>query len=177
MTEICSVHILQWLKDFVPIVASVAVIVVTISFNRWQRRLEREKLRHSLYDRRMAVYICFRELLLGLLGKTDDELQALYQKSFIASQEVSFLFEEKGDLKTYLEELCDRILKEVIQNIDYFEGVKQFQNPTDITVEIRKELIERTEVFGASKLKIHNEHLQKLPEKFAPFLRLTDSPK
>lgn len=61
-----------WLKDGAPIAVSIAVLIVTWSYNRWQRRLAKQQLRYQLYERRMAIYVIFRELLLALPEKDDD---------------------------------------------------------------------------------------------------------
>lgn len=159
-------QILQSIKDFAPVVssiASLALLVVTISSNRWQGQLEREKLRHSLSDRRMKVYNCFLELLFALRNKSGSELRDLTYKAMIASQEVLFLFEGQDDLRTYLQKLCIRIHNEIISNKFAVEELPILQT--------RREQLEQ------NISKICDENLPKLPEMFAPFLKLTDSPR
>ena len=67
-------------KRFAPVVLSIAVLVVTFSFNRWQRRLGREQLRHQLYERRVAVYGAFRELLLTFPRKATTRLKLSFER-------------------------------------------------------------------------------------------------
>lgn len=67
---------------------------MTWFFNRWQKRLAKQKLRHDLYDRKMAIYVAFRELLLALPDiKKSDDIKALLYKANIARLEAPFLFD------------------------------------------------------------------------------------
>jgi hypothetical protein len=161
-----------WLKDVGPFTVSVAVVLVTISFNFWQRRLAKQQLRHQLYDRRMVVYGAFRDLLLALPEKGDDEIKALVRRASIARFEVAFLFEGNLKLQTYLDQLCKRVNDEVLKNIVSLDTLKQagITSGLEIVQDIRK----RATQLGAAKLEIPGEHLERLPQEFAPFLKLTD---
>lgn len=168
-----SERILGWTKDFAPVIVSVVVMVLTLFFNHWQRRLGREQLRHQLYDRRMAVYSAFRELLLSLPEKDDTEIKRLFQAASIARAEVVFLFEDDQTLHAYLEKLCKRVSEEVINNIFFLDGTKGepalMNDP-----EIAKESMTRAHQLGLAKLRIPQDYLPELPQQFAPFLKLTD---
>jgi hypothetical protein len=107
-----AVTIHEWVKDLAPVVVSIAVLWVTISFNRWQGRLAKQKLRHDLYERRMAVYIAFRDLLIALPEKGDEEIKASHRKASIARFEASFLFDDPN-LPTYLEDVCKQVSDQV----------------------------------------------------------------
>lgn len=165
--------VLRWLRDFAPIAVSIAVLVVTLSFNSWQRRLAREHLRHQLYERRVAVYGAFRELLLALPEKSDDEIKALFRKASIARFEVAFLFEDDKNLQAYLEQLCRRVTDEVINNIFFLDGMKQ-QTAIMNDPQIAQDFARRANQLGVAKLKIPGDHLTQLPQEFAAFLKLTD---
>lgn len=166
--------VLSWVKDFAPIIVSIAVIWVTLSFNSWQRRLAREQLRHQLYERRIAVYGAFRELLLALPEKDNDEIKGLFfGKLRIARSEVPFLFEDDPKLQAYLEQLCKRVTEEVINNIFFTDGIKQ-QPAIMHDPKVAQDFATRANQLALAKLKIPEDHLARLPEEFAPFLRLTD---
>lgn len=168
-----SESILRWTKDFAPIVVSVVVVVVTLFFNHWQRRLGREQLRHQLYERRVAVYGAFRELLLALPEKSNNEIKGLFREASIARFEVTFLFEDDQRLHAYLEKLCTRVAEEVINNIFFIEGTKR--EPTLMNdSEIAQEFLTRANQLALAKFRIPQDHLSELPQQFAPFLRLTD---
>jgi hypothetical protein len=81
--------ILEWLKALVPAFIALAVLIVTGLFYYWQVRLAKRKLRHELYDRRMAIYVAFRELLIALpdTKTSDDDIKALVRKANIARLE------------------------------------------------------------------------------------------
>jgi hypothetical protein len=168
-----SEWVLKWVRDFAPVVVSIAVLVVTFSFNRWQRRLAREQLRHQLYERRVAVYSAFRELLLALPEKSDDEIKALFRKASIARFEVPFLFDNDAKLRVYLEQICERTTEEVINNIFFVDGMKQ-QSAIMNDPQIARDFATRANQLGLAKLKIPEDHLTRLPQEFAPFLKLTD---
>jgi lysylphosphatidylglycerol synthetase-like protein (DUF2156 family) len=94
--------VLEWLKDLAPIVVSLAAVVVSLavffvtrSFNEWQKLLAKQKVRHDLYDRRMAIYVAFRELLTALpdAKKSHDDIKALLFKANSARYQAPFLFE------------------------------------------------------------------------------------
>jgi hypothetical protein len=99
----------QTARDFGLLIASVSAIYFTRSFNKWQRRLEQEKLRFQLYDRRLGVYFVFRELLQTLLENGDDETKASFLKAAPARLEVPFLFADNPDLEACLEQICARV--------------------------------------------------------------------
>jgi hypothetical protein len=157
-----------WIKDCAPILVSIAVLVVTLSFNSWQRRLAKQQLRHQLYERRMAIYVSFRELLLALPEKDDDEIKALFRKASIARFEVPFLFEDDPKLQTYLEQLCKRVGDEVYGNIVSIEALKRAGAMADPLI------VQKATQLGTAKLEIPGDHLPQLPKEFAAFLKLTD---
>jgi hypothetical protein len=161
-----------WLKDAGPFAASVAVVLVTISFNVWQRRFAKQQLRHQLYDRRMVVYGAFRDLLLALPDKGDDEIKARVRKASIARFEVAFLFEGNLRLQTYLDRLCERVNDEVLENIVSLDTLKRAGIRSG--PEVVQGISSGASQLSAAKLEIPGEHLERLPQEFAPFLKLTD---
>jgi hypothetical protein len=162
--------ILEWLKALVPSFLALAVLIVTGLFYYWQVRLAKQKLRHDLYDRRIAIYVAFRELLIALPEK-DDEIKALLRKANIARFEAPFLFNDVN-LPAYLVQLCEQITEEVIGNRMFVEAVKNeaglMNNP-----EVAPEFAKRAARFGVAKLEIPDRHLRELPQHFAE-LKLTD---
>lgn len=62
--------ILELLKVLGPLLLAKVVAIATQQFQKWQVRLAKQKLRHDLYDRRLAIYVAFQELL----RKSDDDL-------------------------------------------------------------------------------------------------------
>ena len=172
-TSDMAATVLGWLKDLAPVIVSIAVLFVTWSFNRWQARLAKQKLRHDLYDRRMAIYVAFRELLMALpdTKKSDDDINALLRNANIARFEAPFLF-DNANLPSYLEQLCKQITEEVIGNNMFVEAVRDepalMGNP-----EAGREFLRRAARPGVAKLEIAEQHFRELPQQFAE-LKLTD---
>ncbi len=166
-------YVLEGLRDFASVVVSVAVLAVTLSFNRWQRRLASEQLRHQLYERRMAAYSAFRELLLALPEKNGEEIKDLFQKAHLAGSEIPFLFEDDKDLQTYVDQLLQRVNDEVVKPIYFLEETRQEPGMLN-GPKSAKDWTERVDKLGSAKLNIHGEHFTQLPQKFAPYLKLTD---
>ncbi len=166
---VATVH--ECLKDLAPVVVSIAVFLVTLSFNRWQVRLAKQKLRHDLYDRRMTVYAAFRELLIALPEKGDDEIKVLLRKANIARFEAPFLF-DNVNLPAYLEELCKQITEEVIGNTMFVQALKN-ETALKNNPEAACEFMQRAARPGIAKLEIPEHHLRELPQQFAE-LKLRD---
>jgi len=166
-----TVH--EWLKDLAPVVVSIAVLFVTWSFNSWQARLAKQKLRHDLYDRRIAIYFVFWELLTALpdAKKSDDDINALLRKAHSARYQAPFLFDNVR-LPNYLEQLCKQITEEVIGNSMFVEAMKDkpalMNNPEAV-----REFLQRAARPGVAKLEIAERHLRELNQQFAE-LKLTD---
>ncbi len=119
-------HVLKGLRDFAAVAVSVAVLAVTLSFNRWQRRLAREQLRHQLYERRMAVYSTFCELLTDLpYANSREKVTSLSRSARLARSEIPFLFEDDRDLQTYVDQLLQRVNDEVVNGIFFLDGMQQ----------------------------------------------------
>jgi hypothetical protein len=167
-----TVH--EWLKDLAPVVVSIAVLFVTWSFNGWQKRLAKQKLRHDLYDRRMAIYVVFRELLMALpdTKKSDADIKALLHNANIARFEAQFLF-DNANLPAYLEQLCKQITEEVIGNSMVVEAVMKNEAALVNNPEAVREFLQRAARPGVAKLEIAERHFRELPEQFAE-LKLTD---
>jgi hypothetical protein len=163
----------EWLKDLAPVVVSIAVLGVTFSFNRWQRRLAKEQLRHQLYERRAAIYAAFRELLIALPEKSDNEIKTLFRKATIARFEVPFLFEYDPKLQAYLEQLCKQVGEDVISNIVSLDAMGRAGLPMN-DPQMIQDMMNKTSQLGAAKLEIPDRHLRELPQEFARFLKLTD---
>ena len=167
-------YVLEGLRDFAAVAVSVAVLAVTLSFNRWQRRLASEQLRHQLYERRMAACSAFRELLTGLpYADSREKINPLFQKAHLAGSEIPFLFEDDKDLQTYVDQLLQRVRDEVVNAIPFLEVMKQKPDML-MSPAIAKDWREQANQFSLAKLKIPGEHFTQLPQKFGPYLRLTD---
>jgi HEAT repeat protein len=168
MDAIC---ILEWLKVLGPIIVAIAVFFVTWSFYRWQIRLAKQKLRHDLYDRRFAIYAAFRELLIALIEKNDEEIVAAFRKASIARIEAKFVL---GDtkLEAILDDLCKQVTDDVISNIMYIDGMKPHLATSD--PQTRQDFAERVGRLGKSKLTVFGRYFEELPKHFANFLKLTD---
>jgi hypothetical protein len=106
-------EVLEWLKALGPLLLAVVVAYVTWRFQQWQVRLEKEKLRHQLYDRRFAIYKAFQKLLIALVDKPDDEVKAAFKKAGIACSDALFLLPDP-EVQAYLNELHKQVLDEVI---------------------------------------------------------------
>lgn len=160
-------------KDFAVVIVSVAVFFATRSFNKWQEKLAKQQLRTKLYDRRLSVYLLFRELLLALPEKSKDEIEAVYKRARLALLEVPFLFEDGSDLHDYLEKVCIRVANEIINNT-----LDMTPQPADILFDHgnqrAEEVKERKRHYDATKVAMKDEFLTQLPEKFGVFLMLTD---
>jgi hypothetical protein len=170
MIYIYTPCILQWLKAIGPAAVALAVFFVTWSFYRWQVRLAKQKLRHDLYDRRFAIYVAFRELLLALPEKSDDEIKNAFRKANIARFEAPFLL---GDpkIQANLEALCKQVTEDVISNIMYRDAMEsQVKNDPQIV----RDYNERMDRLGQAKLIIPDRYFEELSEQFAKFLRITD---
>lgn len=161
----------RWVKDIGPLAVSIAVVCVTISYNRWQTRVAKQKLRHDLYERRFSVYKTFQDLLLALTDKDDDEIRVAFQEAGIARLEVPFLFGDTA-LQSYLDGLCNEIL-EVIKDINYIQGVKQYRTMMN-DPQVAQELTVRGSRLGSAKLDIRGRHLEELVKQFGRSLKLSD---
>jgi hypothetical protein len=164
---------LEWLKALGPLVLGVAVFVAAVWFQKWQVRLAKQKLRHELYDRRMAIYVAFRELLVALPEKGDDDIKALLRKATIARFEAPFLLGDAPNIQAYLEELCKQVTDDVIANINFLDTARE-QGMLMNDPQAAREFTERASRLGAAKLDIPDRHLRELPQRFAKLLNLTD---
>lgn len=163
--------ILGWLKDLGPLLLAVAVAWATWRFQKWQVRLAKQKLRHDLYDRRLAIYVAFEELLVALPEKRDEEIKAALRKAQIASRQGPFLL---GDptIQAYLEGLCKQITDDVIGNIMFLDAMRQQGAMSD--PKVGPDIARRANALGQAKLTIPDLHLGELSEQFREFLKLTD---
>ena len=168
MTAMC---ILDWLKAIGPLAITLAVFVATCWFYRWQVRLAKQKLRHDLFDRRFAIYAAFRELLLALIEKNDDEIKAAFQKASIARFEARFVLDDPK-IDTTLEALCKQANDDVISNIVYFDAMRPHGTMND--PQISREFAERGGRLGKAKLDLVGRYFEELPKQFEKYLKLTD---
>ncbi|MGA7240408.1 MAG: hypothetical protein WBY44_32285 [Bryobacteraceae bacterium] len=172
-TSDMAATVLEWRKDLAPVVVSIAVLFVTLSFNRWQVRLGKEKLRHDLYERRFAIYLAFKELLLGLPEKPDAEIKTALRKASVARFEVSFLLADDSKIQAQLDEICKQVSDDVIANIMFIDAMNE--NPAmKSDPRVIRDFNERASRLSVAKLNITNRYLGELPQLFKPFLRLTD---
>jgi|ERR1035437_6632410 hypothetical protein len=165
--------ILEWLKALASPAVALAVFFLMLSFNRWQVHLSREKLRHDLYDRRFAIYLAFKELLLGLPEKSDDEIKASFRKASVARFEASFLLEDDPKIQAYLDRICKEVNDDVIANIMFIDAVNQ-NRALNNDLQAVRDFTERASRLGVAKLSIPDRCLAELPQLFKPFLKLTD---
>ena len=167
------VTLIQSAREIVLLGVSVAVLVATLKFNIWQKKLGKQQLRNKLYDRRLPVYLVFRELLQVLSEKGDDQIKAVFQRARFGLLEVPFLFEDNPDLQAYLEKVCTRITDAVINNtVDM--NTKREDVLYDHDNQRAHESEERKKQYSATKRKIQGEYLPQLHGKFGAFLNLTD---
>lgn len=161
-----------WLRDLGPTLVALAVFWLTWSYNRWQVRFAKQKLRQDLYDRRFAIYVAFQELLLALPEKGDDEIRAAFRKASVARLQAPFLLGDT-EIQVYLERLCKRVHEDVIANIMYCDAIRR--DPALRTIpEVVAELTTRASHLGKAKLDLPDQHLKELPQRFAAFLTLQD---
>jgi hypothetical protein len=168
MDAIC---ILEWLKAIGPIAVALVVFIATFWFYSWQIRLTKQKLRHDLYDRRFAIYALFRELLIALIEKNNEEIMAAFRKASIARIEAKFLLDDPI-LEATLDTLCKQVTDDVISNIMYIDGMKPHLATLD--PQTHQEFGERADRLGRAKLILVGKYFEELPKQFAQFLKLTD---
>jgi hypothetical protein len=166
-----AIGILEWLKAIGPVAVALAVLVATCWFYRWQIRLAKQKLRHDLYDRRFAIYVAFRELLLAFIEKGDDEIMAAFRKASIARFEARFVLDDPK-IEENLDALCKQATDDVISNIMYFNAMKAHGTMND--PQICQEFAERGERLGMAKLALVGRYFEALPQQFEKYLKLTD---
>lgn len=166
----CTI-LLEWLKALGPLLLGAAVFCAALWFQKWQIRLAKQKLHHDLYERRFALYVAFRELLMALPEKSDDEIKAAFRKASTACSEGRFLL---GDpkIQEYLEDLCKRVNSDVIGNIMFLDAVKGVGMTND--PQMVQDVAERASRLGTAKLNLADHHLGELSKRFEEFLKLTD---
>jgi hypothetical protein len=171
ISDMDAVSILEWLKAIGPVAVALAVFIATCWFYRWQIRLAKQKLRHDLYDRRFAIYVAFRELLLALIEKNNDEITVAFRKASIARFEAPFVLADTK-IGAHLDALCKQVTDDVISNIMYFEAMKSQSTMND--TQILRDFNERADRLGRAKLIIADRYFEELPKQFEKFLKLTD---
>jgi hypothetical protein len=164
---------LEWLKALGPLVLGVAVLWAAVWFQKWQVLLAKQKLRHELYDRRMVIYVAFRELLIALPEKGDDDIKGLLRKAAVARFDAPFLLGDDPNIQAYLDELCKRVTDDVIANINFLDAARDQGTLMTDPLAVR-EFTERASRLGTAKLDIPDRHLRELPQRFAKSLNLTD---
>jgi hypothetical protein len=163
--------VLEWAKAVGSPLVALAVFVLAWFFNRWQVRLAKEKLRHDLYDRRFAIYIVFRDLLLALHASSVSEIGAALRKANIACLEAVFLL-DPGILE-YLYQLCEQVQAGVLDNMAACDSMKRDPGPMN-DPQVRRELTERELRLNSARRDILDRHFKELPQQFARFLKLTN---
>jgi hypothetical protein len=166
-----AIGILEWLKAIGPVAVALVVFIATFWFYRWQILLAKQKLRHDLYDRRFAIYVVFRELLIALIEKSNEEIMATFRKASIARIEAKFLLDDPI-LEANLDTLCKEVTDDVISNIMYIDGMKPHLATIDL--QTRQHFAERVDRLGKAKLTILGRYFEELPKQFAKFLKVTD---
>ena len=168
--------VVDGMKGYGPLVVSIVTIWVTWFLGSRQGRIQKEQLKHQLYDRRMAVYDSFRDLLFALPQKgndSDEEIKASFRKTDFARREIGFLFNDNQKIIIFAEKLCGQVRNEVVDNNDDL-----VVEPADTMFpEMSRPKLERIKQHEAAKLKIYEYFNPQLIELFGPFLKLTDNPK
>jgi hypothetical protein len=133
---------------------------VTRSFNEWQKVLAKQSY---LYDRRMAVYVAFWELLTGLpdAKKSHDDIKALLFKANSARYQAPFLF-DNVNLPSYLQQLCTEIAKDVIGTNMYLDAMSKQAAAIQNTPEAAKGIAENTQRLAAATVNIPERHLKEI---------------
>ena len=109
MTCLCFIdYVLNCLITFTPII--IAAIVATIAF--WQYKVNKDKLRLDLYNRRFDIYsrtLDFYQVLLSYNPSAESKtLQNNFIKGFRESQ---FLFDNKSGVYSILEQMNTKSLQ------------------------------------------------------------------
>jgi len=162
--------IVELLGDLGAFFVSLAVFGVTFWFSRWQVRIGRQKLRHDLYDRRLAIYVAFRELLFALVDKSDGEIRASFRKAQVARFEVPFLLND-SKIQAYLEDLSAEIRDRVITDIMFIQSSEGAETSDP---QFQQEVAKRISRLASAKIGLADGHLEKLSQQFGRFLNLTD---
>ena len=171
ISDMDAACILECLKAIGPVTVALAVFIATCWFYRWQIRLAKQKLRHDLYDRRFAIYVAFRELLLALIEKNNDEIMVAFRKATIARFEAPFVLADTK-VEAHLDALCKQVTDDVISNIMYFDSMKSQGTMND--PQILRDFNERADRLGRAKLTIADRYFEELPKQFEKLLKLTD---
>lgn len=172
-----NLPVYDWIKDLGPFAVSIVTIWVIWWLGSRQGQIEKEQLKHQLYDRRMAVYDSLRDLLFALPQKgndSDEEIKARFRKADFARREIGFLFNDNQKVLNFSEQLCGQVKNEVVDNND--DLVK---TTGDILYDKMPQSIQKCEKIDQhekAKLKIYEDFNTQLIELFGPFLKLTDNP-
>ncbi len=89
------------------VVASIVVASVTACFAWRQWIVQKEKLRHNLYDHRFAIYMSFHKLLVAVVEKQD--VEAELREANAARAQSPFLLDQQ--LGAYLKKLHDEAFR------------------------------------------------------------------
>jgi hypothetical protein len=168
-----SAIVLEWLKVLSPLFLGAAVFVATVWFQNWQLRLAKQKLRHDLYERRFAIYVAFKDLLIALPEKGDDEIKVLLRRAEVASFEARFVLGE-ANIQAYLEELCKQVRDDVLGYITYLDAMNGQVAAIKNDPLVVKDREGRGERYAAAKHNLPARYLIELPQRFEEFMRLTD---
>jgi hypothetical protein len=105
-----------------PLVA-LAIFALTWFFHAWQVRLEKQKLRHDLYERRFTIYGAFQDLLLALPGKHDKEIDTAFRKASIARLNAPFVLGDDPAIQAYLDQILTDVRDSVLNNVAFRDAV------------------------------------------------------
>lgn len=172
-----NLPVYDWIKDLGPFVVSIVTIWVIWWLGSRQGQIEKEQLKHQLYDRRMAAYDSLRDLLFALPQKgndSDEEIKARFRKADFARREIGFLFNDNQKILNFSAQLCEQVKNEVVDDND--DLVK---TTGDILYDKMPQSIQKCEKIDQhekAKLKIYEDFNTQLIELFGPFLKLTDNP-
>jgi hypothetical protein len=157
----------EWARAIGPaLVSALAVLVSIVSvclsrqIARWQASVAKETVRQSYYDRRFAIFIAFRELLVAIVDKADVDIELRHANAARAAS--PFLLNEQ--LGRYLEELHKEGFRLNAMNklLASDAGYKASLTPQQLGEEATK--------LASDKL-IFTNRVPELAERFEPFLK------
>jgi len=160
----------EWARAIGPtlvaLVSALAVLVSIVSvclsrqIARWQASVARETIRQNYYDRRFAIFMAFRELLVAIVDKADVDVELRNANAARAAS--PFLLSEQ--LGRYLEELHKEgfHLNATNKLLALDAGYKATLTPIQLNEEMTK--------LARDKLILINR-VPELAERFEPFLK------
>ncbi len=135
------------------------LLMAYIAWQQW--RTNNLKVKHDLYERRLAVYLAANEFLAAILSHshaTDEQMRTFLQKT----RKSCFLFD--GDLANYLTSLYKKAVDLDFQNTMLHDGASSLPVGEERT-RLAKEHGELCKWFG--------HQFDVVKDKFTPFMRMS----